>query len=353
MIDTIKNAVQAGLFEYLIRNGSGSSSEIHAFIKENEEKASLVTVKRLLSRLKRGGVLSSTGGGRSVRYSLTPFGRITVRIDAHKYCAMEPDVRFGLLAYQFDIFPNLVTDPFTKKELASLESATRTYHEKSAGLSQTLHQKELERFVIELSWKSSRIEGNTYTFLDTERLLLRGIEAQGHSKNEAAMILNHKTAFTYIYENRDAFRKLTRAGIEQVHELLTGDLSVARNVRTSPVGVTGSRYLPLDNAHQINEALETLLMAVERMPHGYAKALVAILGLSYIQPFEDGNKRTARLTANALLLAHGLSPLSYRSVSEEEYREATLAFYELNSLEPFKNLFIEQYLFAAETYRLT
>ena len=82
----------------------------------------------------------------------------------------------------------------------------------------------------------------------------------------------------------------------------------------------------------------------------YAKALVALLGLSYLQPFEDGNKRTSRIMANALLLAHGCAPLSYRSVEEREYREAMLVFYEINSLMAFKKIFIDQYEFAARNY---
>ncbi len=86
------------------------------------------------------------------------------------------------------------------------------------------------------------------------------------------------------------------------------------------------------------------------MKSPYAKALLTLLGISYIQPFEDGNKRTARLMANAILLAHSCAPLSYRSVDENDYREAMLVFYELNSIMPFKKIFIDQYMFAAENY---
>ena len=91
-------------------------------------------------------------------------------------------------------------------------------------------------------------------------------------------------------------------------------------------------------------------MSVSRMETSYSKALLALLGISYIQPFEDGNKRTARLMANALLLAHGLAPISYRSIDENDYRESMLVFYELNSVVPFKTIFIDQYVFAARNY---
>ena len=204
--------------------------------------------------------------------------------------------------------------------------------------------------VIELSWKSSRIEGNTYTLLDTEKLILEHKEAVGHSKSEAVMILNHKQAFTFVHEHAKKFKNLTRANLEEVHFLLVKDLNVGMGVRRSLVGVLGSKYQPLDNVHQITDALEGLSRTIKALNDSYAKALVGLLGVSYIQPFEDGNKRTSRLIANALLMAHGLAPLSYRSVDENAYREAILVFYELNSIVPFKKIFIEQYDFAARNY---
>ncbi|MDP3725508.1 MAG: Fic family protein [Nanoarchaeota archaeon] len=127
-------------------------------------------------------------------------------------------------------------------------------------------------------------------------------------------------------------------------------LGVGSGFRKKPVGITGSKYLPLDNVHQITDAVQNLSAAVSRMQTPYAKALVALLGVGYIQPFEDGNKRTSRLVTDALLLSHSLAPLSYRSVDENEYREAVLVFYELNSIEPMKKIFIDQYDFAARNY---
>lgn len=109
---------------------------------------------------------------------------------------------------------------------------------------------------------------------------------------------------------------------------------------------------PLDNEFQIKEAVESLIHALERLKSPFSQALLALLGLSYIQPFEDGNKHTARLITNAILLAHGCAPVSYRSIDENEYKEAVIAFYELNSLAPFKKLFVEQYDFAARNYLL-
>lgn len=326
------------------------SSEIHSQLQKLGESVSLITIKRSLSALESKNILRMVGTGPSTAYALSEYGKLTLEINAAEYCTQEPDIRSGSHTFNFNLFSALNFDPFSEQEKNTLTTATTFYQNKIKNISDTIHTKELERFVIELSWKSSKIEGNTYSLLDTEQLILHGVEAPGHLKEEAAMILNHKEAFQYIYKHRHQFESISRAQIEDVHKILVKNLHVQTNLRSKPVGVTGSVYRPLDNAQQILEALESLSEAVGRMPNGYAKALVALLGISYIQPFEDGNKRTGRLLANAILLAHELSPLSYRSVSEKDYREATLVFYELNSLVPFKKIFVEQYAFAAKNY---
>jgi Fic family protein len=338
------------ILNILLEKGTIQSSDVHAAIAKLGDSISLVTVKRALSEMVTKGVLATTGSGRSTSYDITALGRISANIDAKKYCSIEPDKRFGLSRYNFNTLPALPPDLFTDDELKTLNDATTEYLKRTNDLPATIQNKELERLVIELSWKSSKMEGNTYTLLDTEKLILENKEAPGHSKQEAQMILNHKDAFNYAHQNARQFQTITRKNLEEIHSILVKDLSVGFGLRTRLVGVTGSKYLPLDNIHQITEAVETLEAAALRMPTPYAKALTALLGISYIQPFEDGNKRTSRLMANALLLSHGLAPLSYRSVDESEYREAILVFYELNSIIPLKNIFIGQYTFAAQNY---
>lgn len=250
----------------------------------------------------------------------------------------------------FDLLSAMPPDIFIEDELKTLKNATAEYGKRTKDLSSTIQKKELERLVIELSWKSSKIEGNTYTLLDTEKLILENKEAPGHSKKEAQMILNHKDAFNYIRQNTEQFKTVTRKNLEELHAILVKNLSTGKGLRKTPVGITGSKYLPLDNIHQITEAVDALSSAVSRMSTPYAKALVALLGVGYIQPFEDGNKRTARLMANGLLLSYSLTPLSYRSVDEEDFRSAIFVFYELNSILPMKKIFIGQYDFAARNY---
>lgn len=353
LIDTdmkINNNRDQKILNILRNRGNLSSSEIHRHLLEVGEDVTLVTIKRSLTRLKEEDTLRALGAGRSVVYAITEFGKLISDVDAVVYCAQEPDLRQGAKGYNFGLFEAINFDPFSSQEAKLLSDATKEYHQRIQNISDAVHKKELERFVIELSWKSSKIEGNTYTLLDTERLLLQGIEAPGHSKDEALMILNHKNTFTFIHENKHSFASLTKTLIQDVHRLLVEGFSVNTGFRSKPVGVTGSIYRPLDNSYQIEEAIEALIVAIERMTTGYGKALIALLGLSYIQPFEDGNKRTARIMANAILLAYQLAPLSYRSVDEKSYREAMLVFYELQSFVPFKKLFIEQYDFAARNY---
>lgn len=329
------------------------SSNIFAEMEMIKEQISLVTVKRTLSEMVGLGLIIATGSGRSTNYHLTSKGRLNAEIDARQYVSVEPDKRYGLHNYNFGVLPALSSEIISDEELNIVNDATSVYTKRTADVPPAIQKKELERLVIELSWKSSKLEGNTYTLLDTEKLILENKEAFGHSKKETQMILNHKDAFSYIHRHSQQFKTVTRKNLEELHALVVNKLSVGLGLRTKQVGITGSTYLPLDNIHQITEAVEQLAAAVSRMTTPYAKALVALVGIGYIQPFEDGNKRTGRLMANALLLAHGCAPLSYRSVDENDYRDSMLVFYELNSIVPMKKIFIDQYIFAAQQYAVT
>ncbi len=211
-------------------------------------------------------------------------------------------------------------------------------------------KKEVERLTIDLSWKSSRLEGNTYSLFDTEILIKERIEAMGHQKDEAIMILNHKNAIDHIFARQNEFKKLGLSHIEEVHELLTRGLKVKPGVRNIPVRIIGTRYLPLSGRPKIINALNPAIAKINALVDPFSKALAAILMVSYIQPFEDGNKRTARIVSNALLLANQACPVSYRSIDEAAYKKAVVLFYEQNSARYFKELFVEQFKFAVDNY---
>lgn len=128
------------------------------------------------------------------------------------------------------------------------------------------------------------------------------------------------------------------------------DLQVDRNIRHHRIGITGTNYRPLDNEYQIREALKASCHLVNETSCVFSKALLVLVLLSYIQAFMDGNKRVARLTANAILIAHGYCPLSFRSVESIDYKKAMLIFYEQNNISPFKKIFMEQFEFAVKSY---
>lgn len=164
------------------------------------------------------------------------------------------------------------------------------------------------------------------------------------------MLLNHKEALNFIIAHPDYVVPLTVTGIEDIHSLLVKDLGVDRNIRQRRVGISGTNYRPLDNEHQIKEALTDMCVLINEKEDILEKALLALVLLSYIQAFADGNKRTARIVSNAILIAQGYCPLSFRTVDSIEYKKAMLIFYEQNNIYSFKKIFMNQYEFAVNSY---
>lgn len=338
---------QQKILEFIRRKNSASNKEIREYFQQNVSKP---TINRDLDFLSDNRLIKKTGQGRSVRYQENIQNELLRYIDAEAYFLKTPDERpVAFPRYNFHIYKNL-KNIFTATELAELKKLNLKYKKNRQKLSKTALRKEIERLTIELSWKSSRIEGNTYSLIDTEILIKEREEAAGHQKEEAIMILNHKKAIDYIFNNPADFKKLDIRKIENVHYLLAAGLKVSKGLRQGLVGIVGTRYKPLDNQYQIREALQKTIKIINQAKNPFAKALLAILMISYIQPFEDGNKRAARVIGDAVLLAHNICPLSYRSVNESDYKKAMIIFYEQNNFRAFKELFVEQFKFAVENY---
>lgn len=321
-------------------------------IKEHlQEDVSVPTLNRDIASLVADNYLLKAGKGRATSYSLSPYYSVFAPLDIENYYKKEPDARQARTGFNHD-FLNVLERLalFTPEEEDFLEALRREYQSNISDYPETLYQKELERLTIELSWKSSQIEGNTYSLLETERLFLEKEEAEGKSKDEAAMLLNHKDALYYLLSHKNIAHTLDLKLLEEVHFLLTKDLGVGRNIRSRTVGVTGTAYKPLDNEYQIKDALEAMCRIVNTRKNGFEKALLAVALISYIQPFEDGNKRTGRMVSNALLIGYDVCPLSYRSVDSLDYKKAMLLFYEQNNLSAFKKIFIEQIVFSVKNY---
>ena len=312
--------------------------------------ASKPTIARDLSFLVKERIIRVEGRGKSTVYLPLTVNPLLKYFDLDQYFVIDPDKRKGAnKSFDFSVFDHL-NNLFTKDELSALEAGNKRFSEAVAKLNHDIYLKELERFVIELSWKSSQIEGNTYSLLETEALIKQSVEAKGHSREEAIMILNHKTAFESILKSREDFKTLSISSVTQLHNILVKDLSISTGIREQAVGITGTVYKPLDNKWQIHEALEKLVSVVNKTTHALEKALITNSMISYIQPFSDGNKRTGRMLSNAILLAWDYYPLSYRSVDEVTYKKVLTLFYEQESIFHLKKIFIDQYKFALETY---
>jgi Fic family protein len=324
-------------------------SDIENHIDENLQEISRMSIFRDLQELIELKYVIREGKGKASTYKLSPQYNLVRLIDSEKYFQTPPDQREIYKKFNYEIFKNF-KDIFSEVEQIKLKELTKEFREQYKYLSDTVLKKEFERLTIELSWKSSRIEGNTYSLLDTEFLIKEGREARGKTKEEAVMILNHKNTLDYIRTNIKKYKKISKHAIIEIHTLLTKGLQIKSNFRDSLVGIGGTAFRPIDNHFQIEEAVEELCDLINNASNIFEKAVLALLMISYIQPFEDGNKRTSRMLNNAILLAGNACPLSLRSIDEKEYKEALLMFYETNNLSKFKEIFIEQYEFAVNNY---
>lgn len=310
------------------------------------------SLKRLIASLVAAGSLVVEGRGRATRYSLSPQAHLLMPLDLETYFSQDIDDRQVQTTFNFDLIREQLphVELFTPEEQNRLNALQAEFRKHVDAMTENEYRKEMERLGIDLSWKSSQIEGNTYSLLETERLLRESKTADGKTKEEAVMLLNHKDALRFVLDNPDYLQQLSIGHIEDIHQLLTKDLAVDRGIRRRRVGVTGTNYRPLNNEFQIREALRDTCELINGKTNVFEKALLALVLLSYIQAFADGNKRTARITSNALLIASGYCPLSFRTVDSIDYKKAMLVFYEQNNLYAFKQIFIQQFEFAVKEY---
>lgn len=348
MNDTQLNSRQKKLLGYLAVNPPLSREQLQKLMAE--EKTSRITIIRDLNHLIKLGWINQVGGGKYLKYSLRENKRLFTPIDLNNYFSGSVDSRnIKYKSFNFDLIRNL-TGLFSKYELDIFEQGKRKLIAGFETVDKTIIRRELERFTIEFSWKSSQIEGNTYSLLETEELIKNRKEAKGHDRSEAIMILDHKSAFDIILEKRDSFKNISGLDIRSLHSELTKGLEIEQNIREFGVGITGTKYIPPDNRWQIESALEKIVSHVKTINNAAEKALILVAMISYLQPFADGNKRTARMISNAILLANGYYPLSYRSVDGVEFKKALILFYEQNNIFHLKRLFVEQQQFAIENY---
>ena len=345
----LKFDLEKEILDYIKKHPNSSSREIDEGLGN---VVAFATIKRTITALLNKNFVATTGKGKATKYVISSGFEVLFPIDVAIYFEKEIDEREVKDGFSFDLIKEVLSgiSLFTNDEMEKLLKLQNSFIENTSKLTKAEYSKEFERLAIDLSWKSSQIEGNTYSLLETEKLLKEKETASGKTKDEAVMLLNHKAALDFILENPDYVNPLSVARIEDIHSLLIEGLGIDRNIRNRRVGISGTNYKPLDNAFQIKEALEDMCILINSRENIFEKGLLALVLLSYIQPFSDGNKRTARIISNAILINYKYCPLSFRTVDSIDYKKAMLIFYEQNNVSAFKNIFIEQFEFAVKTY---
>ncbi|MDP1644764.1 MAG: Fic family protein [Thiobacillus sp.] len=211
----------------------------------------------------------------------------------------------------------------------------------------------LGRLLVDLSWASSKLEGNTYSRLDTQNLIEFGQVANGKDAIETQMILNHKAAIEMLIEDADevGFDAFT---FKNLHAVLSQDLmrntDASGRLRRRPVDISGTVFHPVALPQVIEDCFTLLLDKAAAIPDPFEQAFFLMVQLPYLQPFEDVNKRVSRIGANIPLIKHNLCPLSFIDVPERAYIEGTLGVYELNQVELLRDVFVWAYERSCQRY---
>lgn len=213
----------------------------------------------------------------------------------------------------------------------------------------------LNRLLIDLAFHSSRLEGNTYSLLDTQRLIETGKSASGKAAEETQMIVNHKAAIEFLVQSADT-TGIDKRTVRSLHAILSdnllGDPAAGGRLRGIPVDIGGSVYTPLAAPQLVEECFGQILNVAAAIRDPFEQAFFLLVHLPYLQPFEDVNKRVARLSANIPLIRGNLKPLSFIDVPEDEYVAGLLGVYELNRTDLLRDVFAWAYERSAEHYKV-
>lgn len=288
------------------------------------------SIQRALERLMENDLVTRSGPINSPTYSLRYQALLAAELPEK---ILEDEERpesvfnYALLDW-LETVPTDLLEPFSESTISAAPA--------NGG---KISAKELEYLTVELSWKSSALEGNTYTLLDTQLLLTEGIKAKGRTEFETQMILNHKDAVVFIVENEDLFNgTINFSTVEELHRIIGRNLGISSGVRKQLVKISASNYIPPSSPQQLRENADRILSIIERFADPVIRSLLVLSLVPYLQIFEDGNKRTGRMLANAILISTIGRGFSLRKVSARELALAYLAFYEFNSLKQLSKI---------------
>lgn len=334
------------ILDFVAENPSAGRNAIHKGVARD---ASETTVWRVLKRLVDEGRLEVSGRGRATGYQIA--GSAVVRAHLSVPYNRRPPIEFQ--AGFLDAYIPGRTWYLSQAERDRMLEAGRPHGgEMPAG---TYARGILEQLLVDLSWASSRMEGNTYDVLQTERLIRFGEEAGGKNRKEALMILNHKDAIQNVVENLEEI-SLRRHDLFSVHALLSdgllADPAMSGRLRAMPVGISHSSYRPLDDAVAIQEEFDILIHKSLQIRDPFEQSFFLLVHIPYLQAFADVNKRTSRVVSNIPLLKSGLAPMSFTTMDDRAYIDGLIGVYELNNVSLFREVCIDAYLASAEKYRI-
>lgn len=326
------------------------------------------TLQRHLSLLVTQGVLAREGEGRASRYHLParvmetppqPSPRVFELQLSSVGLGIRASVREPIQLRQPVGYQRAFLENYRPNETAYLSPAVRKHLSGIASIPGgklppgTHARKVFDRLLIDLSWNSSRLEGNTYSLLETDRLLVLGESAEGKTAEEARMILNHKAAIELLVDEAEAI-SFNRYTLLNLHALLSDSLlhnqQASGRLRTIPVMIGGTVFRPLDVPAIIEEFFDRILATAAAIADPFEQAFFVMVQLPYLQPFEDVNKRVSRLAANIPLIQHNLCPLSFVGVPTRDYIDGLLGVYELNRVDLLREVFIWAYERSCDRY---
>jgi fido (protein-threonine AMPylation protein) len=323
------------------------------------------SVRRWLSELIQDGSIQKIGQKKGTKYLVN--GRKEQSQQNNGHCFSSASLK---------ILENIKKPPFERKPVSYIESWLEGYQPNvdyylpplvrgqilEVGQRASAHDPAgtyahqiFSRLIIDLSYNSSRLEGNTYSLLDTERLLLHGDSPEGKLDQEKIMILNHKEAIRYLVDNA-AKLEISHTVICTLHFLLSDGLvepSEAGKVRKHGVRIGGSVYLPFEGPKRLELQLKKITEKAALIKDPYEKSIFLLIHISYLQAFIDVNKRTARLAANISLIQHNLVPLAFNDVQVDDYISAMIAVYELQDVRPLVDLYLYSYMRTCADYDAT
>ena len=333
------------ILDYIAVHPGSGRKEIRRHVARN---AGETTIWRVLRRLVDEGRLEVSGKGPATGYLLAGAGVVRAHLQT-------PYNRRKPVGYNKEFLDRYVPG----KDFYLPEAARRRLHKsgKPAGgpvPAGTYAHHILERLLVDFSWASSRMEGNTYSLLETERLIRFGEEAAGRDRKETIMILNHKEAIQYMVDNLGDIT-VSRRDVCNVHALLANGLlmdpAMAGRLRRMPAGIGHSSYRPLEDQYRIEEEFEVMIAKAAEIADPFEQSFFLLVHIPYLQAFDDINKRTSRIFSNVPLLKAGLAPMSFMPVSDRDYIDGLIGIYELNNAALLREVYIDAYRVSAENYR--